>query len=357
MLQGCYTLAPRFRSRLAIGCWHVGSCPCSRVRHTRAAPLCGAFCPACASLYPAGVPLWASSWCGQTRVHPVATATACLSLSEAWRTSQTPAYSGRRSVLWRAPLSWDRVMATSVCRLTAHAFARPAAQRWCVGALFDDFPLELGQRPEQVEDVIAARGRGIDVLPQAHTSTSVFAELRDGDNEVLARAPESVPPPDHQRIPCSQRLHGFLQAGRSALVPLSLGRWSYPRPPHLSLRHLSDSPRAVAVARCLVLFLICVRGVSLEGKHGVEHATTRLQLLRRHYLRTAELVEACAEVAERARATRRVGPPRDRTLLSRPAMSGKCVCCHVGVDPILASAPAHRCQPLTCQVRLANQIS
>src|SRR5260221_89039 len=66
---------------------------------------------------------------------------------------------------------------------TAHLSARACGLEPSNGTLSDDFPLELGQGREDMEDELAAGGRGVYVFLQAHEPDLVIAQLRDGGNE------------------------------------------------------------------------------------------------------------------------------------------------------------------------------
>src|SRR5260221_11809630 len=87
-----------------------------------------------------------------------------------------------------------------------------------VGAFSDNFPLELGQGPEDMEDELAAGGRGVDVFLQALETNSSFTQVRDGGYELLERSAQPIQPPDDKGITRSQVVHAVLQAG-----PLRLG--------------------------------------------------------------------------------------------------------------------------------------
>ena len=88
-------------------------------------------------------------------------------------------------------------------RSAAEPPARSCRMESSVSAFSDNFPLELGQGPKDMEDELAARGRGVDVLLQAFETDILLAQVRDGGYELLERAPEPIQPPDDQRIPCS----------------------------------------------------------------------------------------------------------------------------------------------------------
>jgi hypothetical protein len=63
-----------------------------------------------------------------------------------------------------------------------------------ISAFFDDFPLELGQCPEDMEDELPAGGRGVDGLLQAPEADPAFAQVGDGGDEMLECSAKPVSP-------------------------------------------------------------------------------------------------------------------------------------------------------------------
>src|SRR5215470_10385999 len=115
-------------------------------------------------------------------------------------------------------------------RPRARAACRPASVRFIA-----NLPLELGQGPEDVEDQLAAGGRGVDVLLQAFEADPVLARVRDEDSEVCERATTPVQSPDHQGIAlhASGAWHAVKPA-RSGCEPVVVSVKTFSQPAHVS---------------------------------------------------------------------------------------------------------------------------
>ena len=87
----------------------------------------------------------------------------------------------------------------------------------CPGALADQVALEFGQRREDVEDQLAARGRGVGMLLQAFEADAARIERVHGFDQVLERAAEPVELPDDEGVTLAQIVQRRLQAGAVGL--------------------------------------------------------------------------------------------------------------------------------------------
>src|SRR6266851_5033234 len=70
----------------------------------------------------------------------------------------------------------------------------------CQSALANEVALKLGRRAEDVEDQLAARRRGIDILLQAAEANVATLKLGDGVDQMPQRASQPVQFPDHERV-------------------------------------------------------------------------------------------------------------------------------------------------------------
>jgi hypothetical protein len=86
-----------------------------------------------------------------------------------------------------------------------------------LGALADQVALEFGQRCEDVEDQLAARRRGVDMLLQAFEADAARVERVHGFDQVLERAAEPVELPDDEGVALAQIVQRRLQAGAAGL--------------------------------------------------------------------------------------------------------------------------------------------
>jgi hypothetical protein len=73
-----------------------------------------------------------------------------------------------------------------------------------VGPLPDEIPLELCERSEDVEDELAATGRGVGLLLQGAEADASLLQLFDRVDEVGEGAAESVQPPDNESVARAQ---------------------------------------------------------------------------------------------------------------------------------------------------------
>ena len=95
------------------------------------------------------------------------------------------------------------------------AAAGPGGSQAGLSALPNEVAFKLGDRPEDLEDQIAAGGGRVDRLcdaPEAHAS---HPEILDGGNQVGKRPSKPIQPPYDERIALSQGLKRRIQA-RSA---------------------------------------------------------------------------------------------------------------------------------------------
>ena len=90
-----------------------------------------------------------------------------------------------------------------------------------MGPLADQVALELGQRPEDVEDQLAAGGRGVDRLLERPGSPAPGLEVAQGLDQVRELATQAVELPDHQGIPGLQEPRTWSSPGRVGLAPLA----------------------------------------------------------------------------------------------------------------------------------------
>ena len=81
------------------------------------------------------------------------------------------------------------------------------------GALADEVALELGQGGEDVEDQLAARRRGVDMLLQAFEADAARVEGVDGIDQVREGAAEPVELPDDESVARAEVVQGGFQAG------------------------------------------------------------------------------------------------------------------------------------------------
>ena len=70
-----------------------------------------------------------------------------------------------------------------------------------MGALADQIALELGQGPEDVEDELAARRGGVDLLGQTLEADPPLRKRGDDLDQVLQRTPQAIEPPDDEGVP------------------------------------------------------------------------------------------------------------------------------------------------------------
>jgi hypothetical protein len=82
-----------------------------------------------------------------------------------------------------------------------------------VGALADQVALALGQRAEDMEDQVPARGGRVDLLLQAAKADAAVFEPADGVDQVPQAAPEPIELPHHQRVDGPQVVEGAGELG------------------------------------------------------------------------------------------------------------------------------------------------
>lgn len=68
------------------------------------------------------------------------------------------------------------------------------------GTLANQAALKLSQSPEDLEHQPATRGCGVNCLLKAPESHSSFLKSFDCLNQVLERPPQTIQPPDNQRV-------------------------------------------------------------------------------------------------------------------------------------------------------------
>jgi hypothetical protein len=84
-------------------------------------------------------------------------------------------------------------------------------------------PLELRNRPQDVELETTCRGAGVDALSKAHKADAESREFVEQHDQVSQVAPESIQPPHYQRVE-PLRLAAFTSsssAGRDSRAPLT----------------------------------------------------------------------------------------------------------------------------------------
>src|SRR5258706_3908307 len=138
-----------------------------------------------------------------------------------------------------------------------------------------------------------SRSRGVDVLLQAFETDILLTQVRDGGDELLECAPEPVQSPDDQRIPGSQVVHGFLQAGTLCLgtahrigedllttcllerVGLQIERLILGRDAGVTYQHMCPSPKTAPIARSFSVACVSsecrgrlCRARGSGGRHG-----------------------------------------------------------------------------------------
>ena len=91
-----------------------------------------------------------------------------------------------------------------------------------MGALPDQVAFELGQRPEDVEDELAAAGGGVDLLLQGLEADAPLLKQGDGVDEVAQGAAKSIQPPDDQGVAGAGKSRASSRPGRSAWEPLAV---------------------------------------------------------------------------------------------------------------------------------------
>ena len=101
------------------------------------------------------------------------------------------------SYIWRAAAT---LVGRHDSRPPAVAFPCSRHRRPGVSALPDQLPLELGQRREDVEHELAARGGGVDVLGQASEPDLALGQGVDGVDEVPERTTQAVEAPDDHGV-------------------------------------------------------------------------------------------------------------------------------------------------------------
>jgi hypothetical protein len=70
-------------------------------------------------------------------------------------------------------------------------------------ALPDQVTFELGERAENMEDKLATRGRGVDLLGEGAEADATLRQRGDDVDQVLQGATQTIEPPDHQCVPPS----------------------------------------------------------------------------------------------------------------------------------------------------------
>src|SRR3954453_6458958 len=126
-------------------------------------------------------------------------------------TNLTPRFGGRQPRLDEFQGSCDLVR---VDRLPARALALGARRRNPVlGALGDQPPLEMGDRPKDVEDQFTSSRTGVDLLLQADECDAALLEQVHARQQLGQRAPEPVEAHHRQRVATAGVGEEFGQAG------------------------------------------------------------------------------------------------------------------------------------------------
>src|SRR5439155_14757292 len=92
----------------------------------------------------------------------------------------------------------------------------------CQSALANEVALKLGQGAEDVEDQLAARCRGIDVLLQATEANVATLELGYGVDQMPQRASQPIQFPDHECVAWPQLVEDLGKCG--PLIERTAGR-------------------------------------------------------------------------------------------------------------------------------------
>ena len=122
-------------------------------------------------------------------------------------------------------------------RPPAESPPRPRRGEPGVGPLPDQVALELGQRPEDVEDELAARGGGVDLLGQALEADPPLRQRGHHLDQVLEGAAQAIEPPDDEGVALSADRRGPRPAPAARPSP----RWRSPGRPCRSRPFVSAS--------------------------------------------------------------------------------------------------------------------
>jgi hypothetical protein len=82
----------------------------------------------------------------------------------------------------------------------------------------DDVPFKFRERPEDVEDQLAARGRRVDLLGERLKTDVAVIEFRDPGDEVLEGPAEPVKLPDNQGVVFPQMRERLSKTGTVCLA-------------------------------------------------------------------------------------------------------------------------------------------
>src|SRR4051812_16011021 len=82
----------------------------------------------------------------------------------------------------------------------------------CIDPFPDQGPLVLGERPEEIVEELAMRGRGVDPFREGAEGHPPPLQVIQDANKVRERAAEPVELPDHQHIACTQPSEAGFQA-------------------------------------------------------------------------------------------------------------------------------------------------
>jgi hypothetical protein len=85
--------------------------------------------------------------------------------------------------------------------------------------LADQFALELGQRPEDVEDQLPATRRRVDLLRQALEADPRLCQGIEQLDEIRERAAEAIEPPDDERVTGATEVKCFPETRPLSLRP------------------------------------------------------------------------------------------------------------------------------------------
>jgi hypothetical protein len=101
----------------------------------------------------------------------------------------------------------------------AHQLRNPGSSsscQACVGPLPDEIPLKLCERSKDMEDELAATGRGVDLLLQGAEANALADKSGDRLDQVWQGAAQPVQPPDDQGVSATQMRECLGEPGTSS---------------------------------------------------------------------------------------------------------------------------------------------
>src|SRR3990172_3225401 len=131
------------------------------------------------------------------------------------------------------------------------------------GALADEIPLELSERPEDVEDQLSGAGGGVDVLVEGTETDAARLELANNLDEVAKRPADAIELPDHERVALARVGERVVEAG-----PLRLRAAG-----HVGADALA--PRALELILLHVEVLVAGGDTGIADEHGAQRLKAR----------------------------------------------------------------------------------